>query len=113
MIAAEQDPAVGQGEAQVVRGVTRSVDRFETPAIARDLVPILQDYIGHEVPIAPFLDGSIATLAAGMGAEAVSRSAGRGLQRLRRRRVVTMGVSDQDVGHPLAREAGKQRLDML
>src|SRR5258707_14606386 len=105
MIAAEQDPAVGQSEAQVVRGVTRSVDGLETPTITRDLVPILQGYIGHEVPIASFLDGGIATLAAGMGPESVGRGAGRGLQRLRRRRVVTMGVGDQDVGHPLARKA--------
>ncbi len=27
--------------------------------------------------------------------------------------MVSMGVGDQDVGHPLARETGKERLDML
>jgi hypothetical protein len=123
MIAAEQDPAVGQSEAQVVRGVTRSVDRLETPTIAGDPVPVLQGYIGHEVPIATLLDGGIAPLAPtgqarglkahGVGAEPVGRGAGRRLQRLRRRRVVTMGVRDQDVGHPLARETGEERLDML
>src|SRR6266404_7482040 len=101
MIAAEQNPAVRQSEAQVVRGVTRCVDRFETPTIARDLVPVLQGYIGHEVPVAAFLDGGVAPLAAGMGAEAVGRSTGRRLQRLRRRRMVAVGVGDQDVGHPL------------
>src|SRR5207237_6356695 len=68
--------------------------------------------IGDKIPIAALLDARLAALATGMGAEAVGRRAGCLLQRLGRRRMVAMGMGDEDVGDPFVGEAGEERRDM-
>src|SRR5437762_3317447 len=55
----------------------------------------------------------IAALAAGVGAKPVTRRPGRRLQRLCRRRVVAVGVGDEDVRHLLVGERGDERGDVL
>src|SRR6202011_728319 len=113
MVAAEQYSAVGQSEAQMVRGVARRVHRLENPTLAGDPVAVAERLVGGEIPIAPLLDRRVAALSAGVRAEPISRRAGRPLERPRRRRVVAMRVGDQDMRDLLAREAGEQRLDMI
>ena len=95
---------------EVCPGVWTASKRQPLPATRS---PSRNRDIGNEVPVAAFLDPGVAALPTGMRTETVGRRTGRRLQRLRRRRMVAMGVGDQDMGHPLAREAGEQCLDML
>src|SRR5207245_4293151 len=99
--------------AKVVRGVARGVYSLDTPALAGNPIAVPQRHIGNKVPVTPLLDRGLAALASGMRAETPGRSTSRGLERRGRGRVVAMGVGDQDMGDPLAREAGEQSLDVL
>ena len=102
MIATEQDALLGQGKAQMVRGVPRSVHRFETPALARDLVAVAYGHIRDEVPVATFFDAGLTAPPAGMRAKTIGPGASCLLYRFRRRRVIAMRVGDQDMGYLLA-----------
>src|SRR5271169_268825 len=70
-------------------------------------------HIGHEVPIAALLDRGIAALPPGVGTEAIGRGPGCRLQRRCRRRMVAMGVRNQDVSHLFAGKSGQQCRDVL
>ena len=95
---------------EVWPGVCTASKRQPPP---RDLVAVAQDDIGDEIPVAAFLAAGLAAPSAGMRPEAVGRRAGRLFQRLRRRRMVAVGVGDEDMGDLLAGEARQQRRDML
>src|SRR5215216_2187209 len=97
----------------MVRGMARRVHRLEAPLAALDRVAVARHDIRREIPVATLLGARLAALAAGMRTEAVSRRSGRRLQRPGGRRMIPVSVSNEDVGHPLAVEAGQQRLDML
>ncbi len=93
--------------------MARGVDRLDPPARAGHPLAVAQGHIGNKVPIAPLLDPGLAALASGVWAVPISHRTGHRLQLCCRGRVVAMGVGDKDVGHPLARETGEQRLDVL
>src|SRR5215469_12934950 len=113
MIATEQDPAIGEGEAEMVRGVARSVHGLETPAFTDDGLAIAHSHIGDEVPVSALFGPRLTALSPGMRAVTVCGRSGRRLKCRCCRRMVTMGMGDQYVGHPFAREPGEQRLHML
>src|SRR5271166_6647743 len=113
MVAAEQYSAVGQSEAQMVRGVARRVHRLENPTLAGDPLAVAESPVGDEIPIAAFFDRRVAALAASMRAKPIGRGAGCRLQRPRRWRVVAVRMRDQDMRGLLAREAREQRLDVI
>src|SRR6516225_1035317 len=91
----------------------RSVDCLKTPSISGDFIAITQGDVGNKIPIATLLDGGVAAFAAGMWPEPIGRGAGCILQRSRRWRMVAVSVGNQNMGHPLDRQASQQRLDML
>src|SRR6516164_1145554 len=113
VVAAKQNSIIRQREAKMVRGMAGGVDRLETPTLAGDGVAVAHGHIRNEVPVPPFLDPGLAAPSSGMRAVTPGRGPGRRLQWRGRRRMVAMGVGDQDVSDPLARETGEQRLDMV
>ena len=114
VIAAEQRALLAQLIADVVRRVSRRVDAFDAPAVARDDVAVAHRDVGHEVVVGALLD-----LHAGLdapravGAEAVARRAGGGLHRTAGGRVIAMGVGHQQMRDGLALERVEQRVDVL
>ena len=106
-------PLSREGEAEMVRGVAGSVNGLEAPALTGDGLAIVHCHIRDEVPVPAFFDPGLTALPSGMRAITVCGGAGCRLKCCGRRRMVTMGVGDQDVGHSLARETGEQGLDML
>ena len=108
-------PAVGQREAQMVRGVARRVHRLEAPARRRRSdrrrAPSIS---GDEIPVAALLDRRVAAPAAGMRAEAVGRGAGRRLAARAAAGEWSRWVWVTRICVTCSpREAGQQRLDML
>ena len=113
VIAAEQDALSRHGETKMVRRMSRGVDCLELPATAGDRIAVVHGHVGREIPIPAFLDRRLAAPASGMGAKTIGRGTGRRSHCRRRRRMVAMGMGDQDMGHPLAGEAGQQCRDVL
>ena len=87
--------------------------RLETPAPARDLVAVGYGHIRGEIPVAAFFDPGLAAPPTGMRAKTIGPGAGCRLYRFRRRRVITMRVGNQDMGHLLAGEPLQQCRDVL
>ena len=101
MIATEDGVLFAEREADMVRRMARCMDRFERPSISFDHVPILDLLIRHEFVIAAFFDLRPAAVAA-MGAVAIGRRSGRLLKGGRCRRMIAMGMCDQDMRDGLA-----------
>ena len=95
----------------MVRRVARRVHRLDRPAGACDGFAVSQPVIGHEIEIGALLD-LFAVATAAMGSERIRRRARRGLDRHRCRRMVEVGVGDQDVAHGFAPHRVEERLDM-
>src|SRR5262249_54390774 len=86
---------------------------LKAPAFADDGIAVTHRHIRNKIPVPALFDPGLAALSTGMRAETPGRRPGRRLQRRRRRRVVTVGVGDQDVGNPLGRETGEQGIDVF
>jgi len=119
MVAAEEDARISESKAQMVRGMPRRMHRLEAPFPAPGGAPALHRFavlhhdIGDKIPVAAFLDPGVAAPPAGMRPEAMGRRAGRRLQRPGGRRMVAVGMGDEDVGDLFVGEAGDKRVDVL
>ena len=101
----------------VVGAVPGRGDRLQRPAVAVDDVAVLEHAVGPEVHVAGGIERShvaadVERARRAMRPLAVGRRAGRGLDPRRRRRMVAMGVGDEDVRHRLAAHGIEQRRDM-
>ncbi len=116
MIAGEQQIGATKRESHVVRRVARRRDGLQAPARTGDDFTVLQRHIGNEVAVG-----------AGLGALGVAdmqrtrravRTFGIGLRAGRRfdrrggRRVIAMGMGDEDMRHGLAAHRVEQGVDM-
>jgi hypothetical protein len=117
MIAGEERALFGKREAEMVRSVARRMNRRHAPTRSRHDIAVAQGVIGTEVVIAAFFGDAAHTsailgAARAVGTEAVSGGARHVLQRRRRRRVIDMGMGDENVRHGLAGERFEQRFHM-
>src|SRR5579862_4252848 len=93
--------------------MTGRVNRLEAPFRPSDRITITNHHVGDEIPVAALLATGLAASASGMRTETVCRRSGSRLDRLRRRRMVAVGMRNKDVRHALLGEASKQRTDMV
>ena len=114
MVADEIDLSLAPGERQMIGGVPRGRHRFQRPAGAFDGVAVLDLDVGPEVAVgAGFRIVLLALEARPRGAVrplGIDRRAGRGLDPRGVRRMVVVGMGDQDMRHRLAAHGVQQRL---
>ena len=116
VIAGENQIGFLERERHVVGGVSRRGQRLERPAVAAHHFAIGERHVGAKIHVG----GSVepARLADMQRASEPVRAlgenfcAGRGLDLGHRRRMVAMGVGDEDVRHRLAAHRVEQRRDM-
>jgi hypothetical protein len=111
VVAAEQQPALRQGEAEVIGRVPRRVHGFDLPVAAVNPASRLQPLRGKKIPP----DGlSAMALADFGGTEAAGDCAGQRLQLVDPGDVVGMAVGQEDMAYPfaVARQLPQQGLAM-
>ena len=106
----EKRPFFLQRETQMVRRVAGGVNGAQGPAGAARRVAVAHLAVRDEIEIAAFLDRDSAVGA--VGAVAPSGRAGQRPEPLRRRRMVEMGMRDNDMAHRFAVERRHDCLDM-
>ncbi len=116
VIADEHQFSLWPGERDVVGGVAGGEHGFERPALAMDQFAVAQLHIGFEIAVGTGFGGNLLALVTrprgAVRAFGINGSAGGGLDPRRVRRVVLVGVGDQDVRHALATHRVQQRLRM-
>ena len=92
------------------------VERFDGPAVARDHLAVGERDVGPEIHVAAGIEparlADVQRPRRPVRAFGEDRGAGRGLDPGHRRRMIAMGVGDEDVGHGLAAHRVEQRRDM-
>ena len=112
MVAGEQEPILAQGEADMVRRMAWRVDAFEGPPVPFDDVSAAHLDLGDELHVASLLH--LHRAAGSVRAVAVDRPRpDLRLERPGRRRVVVVGMGDEDVAHLLAGHRGGEGLHVL
>ena len=116
MVAREQQARTAQRVGHVVCGVTRGGDRFERPVCAFDDLAVGEPVVRPELHIAAGIEPlGFADVQLARGAVRPLRQhdrAGRGLDRTYGRRMIAVGVRDQDMGDGFTAHGIKQRLHM-
>src|SRR5579875_2505763 len=101
MIAREERLLLGEGVAEMVRGVAWRVYRGQGPAGSSDPLTVAKPMVRDELVIGAFLAHRTGGGPRAMRAEGEGRGSGHPLQRRGGRRMIAMGVGDKDVAHPL------------
>ena len=116
MIADEIDLSLGPRERQMIGGVAGRCDRLQRPALPFDDVAVLDFDIRPEIAIGAGLRIVFLALEArprsAVRPLGINRRAGGGLDPRRVRRVVAVGMGDQNMRHGLAAHGVQQRLGM-
>ena len=112
MVAAEQRLLLLQGEGHVVGGVAGRVDGLDGDIGAGDRLTVLQPDVGTEGVIARRVELEPGGPAGGVRTKANRDGAGQGLEPCSERRVVAMGVGDEDVRNGPLADSGEERFEM-
>src|SRR5882757_2464648 len=106
MIADERYFPLGPGERQMIGGVARRRHRLQLPSGTFDHFAVAHPYVRLEVAVGAGLRAVLLTLESrprrAMRSFGVNGCAGGGLDPCRVRRVVAMGMGDQNMRHGLA-----------
>ena len=90
------------------------IDTLDGPAVAFDDVSMSDNHIRHEIHIAAFLNhDTLIALTCAVWTITIGFCPPIVFQRCRGRRVVKVGVGNQNVGHSFTLQAGLECLDML
>ena len=117
VIAGKQHVGAAQRVRHVVRRVAGGGDRLQRPAVALDDLAMGDPPVRHEFGIAAGIEAlgfaDVQRPRRPVRPLAIGDRPGRRLDLGRRRRMVAMGVGDDDVGHRLAAHRVEQRIDVL
>ena len=98
----------------MIRGVTWGVNTFDGPSISCDSITVYDGLIWHKIHIAAFFNRfALRNLTCAMRTKAVGFRLPSLFERGRCRRVIHMGMSDQDVGYRFASQCLGQCFDVL
>ena len=93
--------------------MARRVDTLYSPVCASDNVAVCYKMVWHEVHVAALFHlHTLFNFAGAVRAIGVSRCAGSGLQRAASRRMVHVGMGDQNMTDFLAGQPGQNRVNM-
>ncbi len=109
MIAGEQRILFHQRIAHVIGSMAGGENAFDGEVMATDNRAITHHDIGNEVAVGAFL----AFTRRAMRAKRIRLRAGQRLQRCGRRRMILVGMGDQDMADTLSRQCGGHGRDML
>ena len=115
MVAGEQHVGAFERECHVVGGMPRRRHRFEREAVALEYIAVGERDVGDKFPVAAFEPRRFANMQRprrAMRPFAVGFCASGRLDARRRRRMVAMGVGDEDMRHRLPSHRIEERGDM-
>ena len=116
MVAGEQHVVLLERIGHVVGGVAGRRHRFDGPAVAAHDLAVLERDVGREVAVAAGIERIVlADMQRPRGAVrafGIDGGAGRRLDRRHRRRMVAVGVGDEDRRHRLVAHGVEQRADV-
>ena len=109
----EEEAVFAEREADVVRGMAGGVHALEGPPVALDAVAVAHLDLGHELHVAALLHLHPAPPRAVWSVAVDGARPHPRLERPGGRRVVIVGVGDEDVAHLLADDGGGEGLDVV
>ena len=116
MVAGEQHVFLLERVGHVVGGVAGRRHRFDGPAVAAHHLAVLERDVGAEVAVGAGVERIVLADMQGprgaVRAFGIDRGAGRRLDRRHRRRMVAVGVGDENMRHRLVAHGLEQRGDM-
>ena len=116
VIAGKQQIRFPQGIGQVVRGVARRRHRFERPAVARHHLAVAERDVGPEIKVGAGIEpvglADMQWPRRAVRALRIDHGTGRGLDLRHGRRMIAMGVGDENMGHGFAAHRIEHRRDM-
>ena len=116
MVAGEQHVFLLERIGHVIGGVAGGRHRFDGPALAAHHLTVLERDIGAEVAVGAGVErimlADMQRPRGAMRAFGIDGSAGRRLDRRHRRRMIAMGVGNENMRHRLVAHGRKQRGDM-
>ena len=116
MVAGEQQVGFLERKRHVIGGVAGRRHRFERPAVAAHRLAVGERHVGTEIHVGggvePARLADMKRPRQPVRALRINLGAGRGFDFGHRRRMVAMGVGDENVGDGLAAHGVKQRGDM-